>query len=214
MGLKKSWMILAGLVVLMALPTVQLRGFAEETLQAFDVSEAYQPDYDNPRAYSRDEMNQMASEVLSKIEADLGQAFDRRDPQHVWRAAEFFGLLEREDLDVYSTPMEEADVRYFSEIKAYGDKELYPQTAEELMIRFYWEGLARIAAVHYQLEVVNEKRAVRPQQSRGKVSDMSTTAMFDKRPGMSTADAHEQGKERYDFKRLINHLKLKGLSAR
>ena len=82
------------------------------------------------------------------------------------------------------------------------------------MIRFYWEGLTRVAAAHYKLEVVNEKKSPNPKKSRGKVSDVATTAMFQKRPGMSIARAIEQGKERYDFRRLISHLKVKGLPER
>ena len=215
MKLNTSWPLVICVISTTALPIAcfERQGLAEEPAAAFDLSADYQPDYERPRQYSRAEMNAMAREALSKIESDLGQSFDREDVQHVWQAADFFGLLARDDLDPYSTPMEEADVRYFSEIREFSEKELYPQTAEELIIRFYWEGQARIAAAHHKLEVVNERRAVHPQKSRGKVSDMATTAMFDKRPGMSTAAASEQGKERYDFDRLIKHLRLKGLPA-
>lgn len=156
-------------------------------------------------------METLAREVLTQIEKKLGTPFNRKDPQHVWTLAEFFGLTPREDLDLYSTPMEEPDVRYFSEIEEHGRKELYPQTPEDLVIRFYWEGLARAGAAYYKLEVVNEKRSAHPQKSRGKVSDMATTAMFDKRPGITLAQVRAEGRERYDVDRLIKHLKLKGL---
>ncbi len=187
-----------------------------ETAQTFelDVSELYQPNFEHPRKYSPKEMDLLAQEVLSKLERKLGTNFIRRDPQHIWALAEFFALTPREDLDLYSTPMEEGDVYYFSQFDANKDKELYPQDAAQLAIRFYWEGLARLAALHLKLEVVNEKHAARPQKSRGKVSDIATTAMFDKKPGISLAEAAALGKEKYDFAKLIQHLKVKGLAAR
>ena len=110
--------------------------------------------------------------------------------------------------------MEEPDIPYFSEVNTYQDKELYPQNVTQLVIRFYWEGVTRIAAAHYKLEVVNNRQAHNFQKSRGKVSDVATTAMFDKRPGISVADAMTQGRERYDLGRLIKHLKAKGLPVR
>ena len=159
-------------------------------------------------------MEGLAQEVLAKIEKNLGAKFNREDPQHVQMLAEFFGLTPVESLDIYSTPMEEPDIRYFSEINTHQDKELYPQNATQLVIRFYWEGLTRIAAAYYKSEVVNNRQAQNFQKSRGKVSDVATTAMFDKRPGMSVAEAMAQGRERYDLGRLIKHLKAKGLPAR
>lgn len=180
----------------------------------FDLSEEFQPDYKKPRQYSRSEMKVMARETVMKIQEKSGQYFSRMDPQQVRYLAEFFGLMSREDLDPYSKPMQDADIRYFSEVSEHEDKELYPETAEDLIIRFYWEGLVRAAAAHYKMRVVNEKRAARPEQSRSKISDMATTAMFDKTPGMTTTYARQLGAERYDFGLLITHLKLKGLSAR
>lgn len=167
----------------------------------FDLSKEYQPDFEHPRKYSREEMESLAQEVLAKIEKKLGVPFNRKDPQHVGALAEFFALTPREDLDPYSTPMEEPDIQ------------LYPHDAKQLVIRFYWEGLGRTAARHYKLEVVDDKRSPHPQKSRGKVSDMATTAMFDKRPGISIAEAIDQGKERYDLGRLLQHLKAKGLPS-
>lgn len=176
-----------------------------------DLSKEYRPDFDNPRKYSREEMKSLAAEVLEKIEAKLGAKFDREDREHVRTLAEFFGLTPSSSLDPYSTPMTEGDISYFVEVTQHKDKELYPQNATQLVVRFYWEGLARVAAAHYQLEVVDNNRSPHPQKTRGKVSDMATTAMFDKRPGMSLAEATAQGKERYDFGRLLQHLKVKGL---
>ena len=125
----------------------------------------------------------------------------------------FFGLIPIRELDQYSTPMSESDIQYFSDMESFGKKELYPQNAKQLVIRFYWEGLARIGAVHYKLKVVDNKHAAHPKMSRGKVSDMATTAMFDKRPGISIETALKEGKERYDFGRLIKHLHDKGLQG-
>ena len=178
-----------------------------------DLSKKYQPDFDSPRKYSREEMESLAGEVLEKIEAKLRAKFDRENPEHVRSLAEFFGLTPMPSLDPYSMPMTEGDISYFVEAGQHKDKELYPQDAAQLAIRFYWEGLARVAAVHYQLEVVDHNRSPNPQKTRGKVSDMATTAMFDKRPGLSLAEAIAQGKERYDFDRLIQHLKAKGLPS-
>lgn len=182
----------------------------EHTAFTLGLSEKYQPDFDHPRRYSREEMESLAGEVLEKIEAKSGAKFDRENPAHVRVLAEFFGLTPRPSLDPYSIPMTEGDISYFVEVEQHKDKELYPQDATQLVIRFYWEGLARVAARHYKLEVVNSNRSPNPQKSRGKVSDMATTAMFDKRPGISIAEAIDQGKERYDFGRLIQHLKAKG----
>lgn len=84
--------------------------------------------------------------------------FDRENAQHVLVLAEFFRLTSEEELDIYSTPMEEGDVRYFADTDQFSDKELYPLSTSDLVIRFYWEGLARVAAAHYELEVVNERR--------------------------------------------------------
>lgn len=176
-----------------------------------EFSEKYQPDFDHPRAYSHEEMENLAGEVLERIESKLGIPLDRENPEHVRALAEFFGLTPRLNLDPYSTPMTEGDISYFVEVDQHRDKELYPQNERELAIRFYWEGLARVAAAYHKLEVVNDKRSPHPQKSRGKVSDMATTAMFDKRPGISIAEAIDQGKERYDFGRLLQHLKAKGL---
>ena len=83
---------------------------------ALDLSEKYQPNYVHPPQYSRSEMKQMVREAVSKIERNSGRYFNRLDPQQVWHAAEFFWLMSREDLDLYLTPMEEADIRYFAEI--------------------------------------------------------------------------------------------------
>lgn len=179
----------------------------------FDLSKEYQPDFEQPRKYSREEMEALAQEVLAKMDENLGTPFNRQDPQHVQILAEFFGLTPAENLDLYSTPMEEPDIRYFSEVSVHQEKELYPQNAAQLVIRFYWEGLARVTAVHYQLKVVNNRQGHDFQMSRGKVSDIATTAMFDKRPGISIAEAITQKKERYDFGKLIQHLKAKGLPA-
>jgi hypothetical protein len=180
----------------------------------FDLSPQFQPNYEKPRQYSRSEMKAMVREVVMKIQAKSGQYFSRMDPQHVWYLADFFGLMSREDLDPYSKPMQDADIRYFSEVSEHEDKELYPETAEDLIIRFYWEGLVREAAAHCKMRIVNEKRAVHPEKSRAKVSEIATTAMFDKTPGMTTAYARQLGAERYDFSMLVTYLKLKGLSAR
>ena len=202
------------LMGLMIIPDVHADSVGVEAAEfKLNVSGEFQPDFENPRKYSRKEMNQLAQEVLPKIEKILNAPFNRKDPQHVWALAEFFGLTPKDALDIYSTPMEEADVRYFSEVNQFKDKELYPQNSEELVIRFYWEGLSRIAAQHYQLEVVNNKAARDFKKSRGKVSDIATTTMFYKRPGISTEEAVSEGKERYDFKHLIHHLKEKGLSV-
>jgi len=176
-----------------------------------DLSEEYQPDFEHPRTYRREEMENLAREVLAKVEKTLGAPFNREDPQHVWALAEFFGLSPVESLDPYSTPVDEGDIGYFSEFSTHQDQELYPQDATQLVIRFYWEGLARIAAARYKLEVVNDRWSPNPQKTRGKVSDVATTAMFDKRPGISVAEAIAQGKERYDLGRLMRHLKNKGL---
>jgi len=180
----------------------------------FDLSKAYQPDFDRPRQYSREEMEGLSREVLAKIEKRLGARFNGEDRTHVRALAEFFRLTPDKGLDPYSTPMSEGDISYFSELQTHKAKELYPQDASQLVIRFYWEGLTRVAAAHYKLEVVNDNRSPNPQKSRGKVSDMATTAMFDKRPGMSVSEAVAQGRERYDLSRLIQHLKAKGLPAR
>lgn len=179
-----------------------------------DLSKEYQPDFDNPRKYGREEMESLAQEVLAKIERKLGVKFNRGDPEHVRLLAEFFGLAPVESLDPYSTPMDESDILYFSGPDGHPDKELYPQNARQLVIRFYWEGLTRVAAMYYKLEVVNNNRSPNPQQTRGKVSDIATTAMFDKRPGLSVQDAIAQGRARYDLGRLIKHLKTKGLPVR
>ena len=179
-----------------------------------DLSTEYQPDFEQPRKYTREEMESLAQEVLVKIEEKLQTQFNREDPQHVQILAEFFGLTPVESLDPYSTPMEEGDIGYFSEFDTHQDLELYPQNATQLVIRFYWESLARLAAAHYKLEVVNNRQAKDFQKSRGKVSDVATTAMFDKRPGMSVVEAMAQGRERYDLGGLIKHLKAKGLPAR
>ena len=178
-----------------------------------DVPRKFQPDFESSRQYSHEEMEALAEEVLIRIENQLAAPFNRRDPQHVWALAEFFGLTPQEELDPYSTPMEEGDAYYFAEVETHQHTELYPQTANQLVIRFYWEGLARLGAAYYQLEVVNERKARNPVKSRGKVSDMATTAMFDKRPGITVAEAVAQGKERYDLERLARHLKVKGLPA-
>lgn len=180
---------------------------------AFEVSAEFQPNYESPQKYSRIQMERMAGVVLEKLGLRLGTPFNRRDPQHVFALAEFFSLTTDDILDIFSTPMEEADVHYFSDVESHQDKELYPLTSVDLVIRFYWEGLARTSAAQYQLVVVNERKAVHPVKSRGKVSDIATTAMFDKRPRMTIAQAVAGGKERYDVRRLINHLKVKGLSA-
>lgn len=179
-----------------------------------NVSEKFQPNYDHPQQYSLRAMEQMARETLYKLGKELGVSFNRKDPQHILRLAEFFHLTSEERLDLFSTPMEEADVRYFSEVEAHKNDEFFPITASDLAIRFYWEGLARLLAADFQLEIVNERRARNPQKTRGKVSDMATTAMFDKKPGMSIEQARQQGRERYDLGRLIEHLRLKGLSGK
>lgn len=180
----------------------------------FDLSAQFQPDYKTPRQYTRSEMKAMAREAVSKVQERSGKYFSRMDPQQVWYLADFFGLMPRADLDPYSMPMQEADIRYFSEISAHENQELFPETAEDLIIRFYWEGLVRAAAAHFKVRVVNEKCAAHPVKSRAKVSDVATSAMFDKTPGMTTRYARQLGAERYDFSLLITHLKLKGLSAR
>ncbi len=203
----RRWLAAVSIALVMAGGTPAV---AASDLQ-FDVSKKYQPDFKHPRKYSPEEMESLSQEVLAKIEKTLGAKFNRKDPQHVQALAEFFNLTPVEILDPYSTPMEDADIFYFSEVDVLKDKELYPQTPAQLVIRFYWEGLARVAALHYKLEVVNDKWARNPQKSRGKVSDIATTGMFDKRPGISVAQAQAQGKERYDFGKLISHLKAKGI---
>jgi len=179
-----------------------------------DLSEKYQPNFSHPHRYSREEMKSLAREVLTKMRRKLGARFNREDPQHVRELAEFFSLTPLESLDPYSTPMIEPDIRYFSEVKMHRKSELYPQNTKQLIIRFYWEGLARIAAAHYKLEIVDERGSPNPKKTRGKVSDVATTAMFNKKPGISVAEAMRQERERYDFARLIRHLKDKGLPAR
>jgi hypothetical protein len=178
-----------------------------------DLSEKYQPDFKTPRRYDRAEMKALALEVLFKIQRKTGQSFNRRDPQHVMALAEFFGLTPHRELDLYSMPMDEPDVRYFSEVDTYRNQEFYPISGEELIVRFYWEALARLSAAYYKLEIVNRKNAPYPLKTRGKVSDIATTAMFNKRPGMSVADAVAFDRDQYDFRRLISDLKLKGLPS-
>ncbi len=186
---------------------------SSEKVFRFDLSERFQPDFKTPRRYSRAEMSALALEVIFKIQRIIGKNFNRRDPQHVMALAEFFGLTPRPDLDLYSMPMEEADIRYFSEIDTYKNQEFYPLSAQELIVRFYWEALARVTAAHYQLEIVNRKNAPYPLKTRGKVSDIATGAMFNKRPGMSISDAVALDRDQYDLRRLISDLKLKGLPS-
>ena len=111
-----KWMILGALV--MGLMTSS-EAHADQPEIKLDVSGEFQPDFENPRKYSRKEMNQLAEEVLIKIEKILNKPFNRKDPQHVWMLAEFFWLTPNEALDVYSTPMEEADVRYFAQAEQF-----------------------------------------------------------------------------------------------
>ncbi len=178
-----------------------------------NVSKKYQPSFSLPQKYSQADMERLAREVLIKMEAQLKVKFDRGNAEHVEKLAEFFGLVSDERPDVYSTPMTESDITYFSDFEQFGKKELYPQNEKQLVIRFYWEGLARIAAVHYKLKVVDNKFSSKPRMSRGKVSDIATTAMFDKRPGISVPEAVAEKKEQYDFGKLIKHLHEKGLPA-
>ncbi len=202
---------IAGIVFAMTVCFVPTANAASHETTSFEVSQMYQPDFDHPHKFSRLEMDALAKEVLEKIQTKINTPFDRTNIEHVQALAEFFALTPRADLDPYSTPMEEPDMEYFVAVEENKQKELYPRDTRDLVIRFYWEGLARVTAAHYKLEVVNEKRAARPVKSRGKVSDIATTGMFDKKPRMSIAQAEAQSKDRYDFGRLISHLKVKGL---
>ncbi len=179
-----------------------------------EVSEDFQPDFKSPKRYSREEMEKMAWEVLTKLQDRMGVFFNRRDPQHVWALADFFGLTSRSDLDIASTPMEEPDVRYFTEVDTYGAKEYYPQDAVDLAIRFYWESLARMAAAHMKAEAIRRGRFESSLKSRGNLSELATSAMFDKTPGMSLKYAKSLGKERYDISRLVQELRVKGAPTR
>jgi hypothetical protein len=194
--------------------TEYVNPYQEKTPSIFDVSNKYQPKPGNFREYTPQMMKELAQEVLVKMESKLGQPFNREDPIHVLALADFFRLTSDKELDVYSTPMEDSDAFYFSDFESFKQKELYPQNEEQLIIRFYWEGVVRIMAQHYQLEVVEEKNSENPKKTRGKVSDMATTAMFDKWPGITTQEAIDDGKEQYSMRRLIKHLKAKGLSKK
>lgn len=207
-----AFLILAFIPAVFAAPYPDGERSPGKTFQ-LNLSEKYQPDFKTPRRYERAEMKALALEVQFKLQRKIGRAFDRKDPQHVMALAEFFGLTPHKELDLYSMPMEEADVRYFSEVDTYKNQEFYPVSGEELIIRFYWEALARLSAAYYKLEIVNRKNAPYPLKTRGKVSDIATTAMFNKRPGMSVADAVAFDRDQYDFRRLINDLKLKGLPS-
>lgn len=212
-----AWKILRAVFFLMVAGTAAV--FADSGAQyagggfRLDLSEKYQPDFKAPRRYGRSEMRALALEVQFKIQRKIRQSFNRKDPQHVMALAEFFGLTPHPELDLYSMAMEEPDVRYFSEVDTYRNQEFYPVSGEELIVRFYWEALARLSAAHYKLEIVNRKNAPYPLKTRGKVSDIATTAMFNKRPGMSVADAIAFDRDQYDFRRLISDLKLKGLPS-
>lgn len=174
-----------------------------------DVPPLFQPDYQRPRKFTSAQMDVLVRYVLIKMERKLHAPFRRTDPQHVLRLAEFFGLTSDPELDLYSVPMEEADIRYFTEVNVHRGMELFPSTARELVIRFYWESLARLAAAHYKLEVLSEKYPRQPERTRAIVSDIATTGMFDKMKGMTLEDARSQDKERYDFGRLLDYLKTK-----
>ncbi len=214
--MKRASRILFGVFLLSIFAFVPLGGCEEfkkepSDFYTLDVSHKYQPHFQSPQKYTAEDMRFLAHEVLIKMKQILGVEFDRGNPAHVRELAEFFKLLPNEELDIYSTPMSDSDILYFVDSEQFGTKELYPQNAQQLVVRFYWEGLARIAAEHYKLRVVDNKSAVKPRMSRGKVSDMATTAMFEKRPGISIAQAAKENKERYDFGRLIKHLHEKGL---
>lgn len=112
------------------------------------VSGKFQPDFGSSRRYSHAEMQALAEEVLIRMENQLGVRFNRRDPQYVWALAEFFGLTPQEDLEPYSTPMEEGDAYYFSEVDSYQHAELYPQTAQgNLMFKLdeHWTPQGHVA---------------------------------------------------------------------
>lgn len=175
---------------------------------SLDVSKKFQLDFEHPKKYSPAEMKALAREVLKKMEKRLGEKFDRENPAHTIALAKFFGLTSIPALDPYSAPINDGDT-YFSDFNKHKDKELYPQNAEELVIRFYWEGLTRIGAAHLEQDVVNDKQKL--EKTRGKVSDYGTYAMFDKIKDLTIAQAVAQGRERYDVQRLLDHFKAKGV---
>lgn len=182
--------------------------FAVETRQnfRFDLSEFYQPDFERPRKYTREDMKRLAWETVTKMKERLNGEFNRRDPQHIKTMAEFFALTPREDLDPYSAPIEEGDIYYFAQVDKNKDRELYPQDAAQLAIQFYWEGLARLAAAHLK----NSSG-----KNRARVSEIATAAMFvDKEPGISVKEAVAKGKETYDFEKLLQRLKVKNRQSR
>jgi hypothetical protein len=216
--MKRAIRILFGMLWIAAFlfaPVGNCEEFKKHSLahDRLNVSQAYQPNFENPKKYTSEDMRFLAREVLAKTKQILKVEFDRGNLDHVRYLAEFFGLTSDDKLDRYSTAMSDSDISYFMDMKQFGKKELYPQNNEQLVIRFYWEGLARLAAVHDKLKVVDNKFVAKPRMSRGKVSDMATTAMFDKRPGISIKQAVAEGKERYDFGELIKHLHAKGLAA-
>lgn len=190
-------------LVLLSVYFFSVSVFAVETRQnfRFDLSEFYQPDFERPRKYTSDDMKRLAWETVTKMKERLNGEFNRRDPQHIMAMAEFFALTPREDLDLYSAPMEAGDIYYFAQIDKNKDRELYPQDAAQLAIQFYWEGLARLAAAHLKNSV---------EKKRARVSEIATAAMFDKEPGISVQEAVARGKETYDFEKLLQRLKAKG----
>lgn len=194
-------------LVLLTLYFFSVSVFALETRQnfRFDLSEFYQPDFERPRKYTPEEMDRLAWEVAVKMRERLNGEFNRKDPQHIMAMAEFFALTPREDLDLYSAPMHEGDIYYFTQIDKNKNRELYPQDAAQLAIQFYWEGLARLAAAHFKDS---------SKKNRARVSEIATAAMFDKEPGISVADAVAKGKETYDFEKLLYRLNYKGPKSR
>lgn len=178
---------------------------------AFSLPLYFQPNFEQPRKYTVEDMEILAQEALFRVGKKLGGVpFDRRNPQHVRELAEFFLLTPVDKLDPFSAAMDDSDIRYFSEIDVHQDSELYPSAATELAVRFYWEGMARLAAAYYRVEIVSERFGRRPEKTRGKVSDIATSGMFDKIRGMSLEEASDYNKERYDMTMLVKQLQAKG----
>jgi hypothetical protein len=209
--------VAAGLAPALALEYKSL-GDREVEVVPFGVSLSlplyFQPDFEHPRRFSVEDMEILAQETFARFARQNGFAFNRNDPHHVFLLAEFFHLTPVDELDPYSAPMEESDIRYFTEIEVHQDSELYPVEPSQLAIRFYWESLARLAAAYFRIEIVSERFGRRPEKTRGKVSDIATAGMFDKIRGMTLLEVEDTNKERYDVSLLIKQLRDKGRAVR
>lgn len=157
---RKGWLLLAVLAVGLAGITIRFLPeirtfFARKQGQVFqphfkvNVPDKYFPNYDRPRVYTEDDINELSELVILRIEERTHEKFDVTNAVHMTALAEFFQLTSRIKGENGVSPLfEPGDILWW--IGHAREKNLQPQQIAEA---FFWRWQVREVVWYYNSSV-------------------------------------------------------------